>query len=299
MLLTDVPVEARILTEECFGPALCVGPFADEAEAIALANASSFALSSSVWTGNRVRGRRIAAQLSAGSCAVNDVIRTTANPYAAFGGNHLSGHGRYHGPEGLRAFSRMKTVMYASDRRTREINWFPFDSRTRRQLAKLLKFRHGSKGIAARLRRLLLPLLVSTILPTAHATTTRPETHLAIDVRLTNHAHGELAYLIFASRYGFPGDRAKAIRCGFLPIPDQAQRLRIETDLPPGTYAVSVYEDLNGNHKLDHSIIGIPNEPVGASGNPIGRFGPPRFDECSFRLSSDPQTIKITLVSGS
>ena len=262
--------------------------FDDEAEAIALANASPFALSSSVWTRNRARGRRIAARLSAGSCAVNDVIRTIANPYAAFGGNRLSGYGRYHGPEGLRAFSRVKTVMFASDRRKREINWFPFNSRTKRQLARLLKFRHGGKGIAARLRRPLLSLLVSTILSTAHAATTQALTHLAIDVGLTNHAHGELAYLIFASRYGFPGDREKAIRRGFLPIPDRAQQLRIETDLPPGTYAVSVYEDLNGNHKLDHNLIGIPNEPVGVSGNPIGRFGPPRFDECSFRLSSDP-----------
>lgn len=299
VLLTDVPVEARILTQESFGPALCVGRFDDEAEAIALANASPFALSSSVWTGNRARGRRIAARLSAGSCAVNDVIRTIANPYAAFGGNRLSGYGRYHGPEGLRAFSRVKTVMFASDRRKREINWFPFNSPTKRQLARLLKFRHGNKGIAASFRRLLLSLLVSTILPTAHAATTQALTHLAIDVGLTNHAHGELAYLIFASRYGFPGDRAKAIRRGFLPIPARAQQLRIETDLPPGTYAVSVYEDLNGNHKLDQNFIGIPNEPVGVSGNPIGRSGPPRFDECSFRLSSAPQTIKITLVSGS
>ena len=163
----------------------------------------------------------------------------------------------------------------------------------------LLKFRHGRKGAGASLRRLLLPLLVSMILSTAHAATTQSQTHLAIDVRLPSHARGELAYLIFASRYGFPGERAKAIRYGFLPIPERAQQLRIETDLAPGTYAVSVYEDLNGNHKLDHSIIGIPNEPVGASGNPIGRFGPPRFDECSFRLSSDAQTIQITLVSGS
>lgn len=214
VLLADVPVEAHILSEESFGPALCVGRFEDEAEAIALANSSSFALSASIWTGNRARGRRIAAQLSSGSCAVNDVIRTIANPYAAFGGNRLSGYGRYHGPEGLRAFSRVKTIMHASDRRTREINWFPFDSRTKRQLAALLKYRHGGKGITARLRRTLLPVLVSTIISTAHATNSA-ETHLAID------------------------------------------------------------------------------------GNPIGHSEPPRFEERSFRLKVDSQTIKITLVPGS
>ena len=53
VLLTDVPAEARILTEESFGPALIVKSFRDESEAIALANSSPFALSSSVWTRNK------------------------------------------------------------------------------------------------------------------------------------------------------------------------------------------------------------------------------------------------------
>ena len=75
--------------------------------------------------------------------------------------------------------------------------------------------------------------------------------------------------------------------------------MRIDTDLPPGTYAVSVYEDLNGNHKLDRNIVGIPREPVGASNNPPARMGPPRFNECSFRVGAVAQTITITLVRGS
>jgi acyl-CoA reductase-like NAD-dependent aldehyde dehydrogenase/uncharacterized protein (DUF2141 family) len=298
VLLSDVPDEASILTEESFGPVLCLAPFGDESEAITLANGSPFALSSSVWTRNRARSLRVAAQLSAGSCAVNDVIRTIANPYAPFGGNRLSGYGRYHGPEGLRAFSRVKTIMLASDRRTREINWFPLTSRTRRQLASLLRFRHGGTGFAARLTRVLLPLLIITTL-SVHAATFNEEKHLTIDVRLTEHAHGELAYLIFGSSSGFPGDRNKALRRGFLPIPDGAQHLRIETDLPPGTYAASVYEDLNGNQKLDRNVLGIPKEPVGASGEPSQRLAQPRFEDCSFRIGHAAQTITITLVHGS
>ena len=298
-LLTDVPAEARILTEESFGPVLCVAPFRDEAEAIALANASPFALGSSIWTHNQARARRVAAQLSAGSCSINDVIRNIANPYAAFGGNRLSGYGRYHGPEGLRSFSRIKTIMVASDRRTREINWFPFNSRTRHQLANLIRFRHGATGLLGRLSRLLLPLLVSAVLPLNLAAQSKTETHLTIDVHLTQQAHGELAYLVFASPSGFPGDRDKALRHGFLPIPSNAQHLRIDTDLPPGIYAVTVYEDLNSNHKLDHNLIGIPREPVGVSNNPPARFGPPHFDECSFHLGDTAQTITITLVRAS
>lgn len=296
MLLTGVPAQARILTEECFGPVLCAAPFTDEAQALTLANQSAFALSSSVWTRDRARARRIATQLSAGSCAVNDVIRVIANPHAAFGGNRLSGFGRYHGPEGLRALSRIRTIMLASDRCVREINWFPLAGRTRRQLAGLLRFRHGQTGLAARLNRILLPILLGAVFGTALPAQSKSETHLTVDVRLTSNAHGELAYLLFDSAAGFPGDRNRAFRHGFVPIPAGAQELRIDVDLPQGTYAVSVYEDLNGNHKLDHNLLGIPREPVGASNNPPAHLGPPRFDECSFRVGGAPQTISITLV---
>jgi acyl-CoA reductase-like NAD-dependent aldehyde dehydrogenase/uncharacterized protein (DUF2141 family) len=299
VLLTGVPAEARILSEESFAPALCIAPFSSEAEAIALANASSFALSSSVWTHDRARGRRVALQLSAGSCSVNDVIRVAANPHAAFGGNRLSGYGRYHGPEGLRAFSRIKTVLLASDRRVREINWFPFDDHTKVRLARLIRFRHASTGLIARLGRVIFPVLIAGVFSAVLVAQFPTETHLAIDVRLTPHAHGELAYLVFASPAGFPSDLDKAVRHGFLPIPGNAQRLTIETDLPPGTYAVSVYEDLNSNHKLDRNLIGIPREPVGVSNNPPGHFGPPRFAECSLHLGATTQTISINMVQAS
>jgi uncharacterized protein (DUF2141 family) len=186
--------------------------------------------------------------------------------------------------------------MLASDRRTREINWFPFNSRTRRQLASLIRFRHATTGLIGGLSRILLPLLLGTFLPVAFAAQPKPQTHLSMDVQLTRQAHGELAYLIFASASGFPGDRNKAIRHGFVPIPSNAKHLRIDTDLPPGTYAVSLYEDLNRNHKLDHNLIGIPREPVGVSNNPPAHFGPPNFDECSLLVGDISQTITITLV---
>lgn len=298
VLLTGVPVDARILTEECFGPVLCVTPFTSEDEALRLANQSAFGLSASVWTGDCARGRRIATQLSAGSCAVNDVIRVIANPYAPFGGNRLSGYGRYHGPEGLRAFCWIRTVMTAGDRRIREINWFPFESSTGRRLASLIRFRHGMSGWMGRILRIALPFLVCVALPVTLPPQPQPETRLSIRVQLSQNADGELAYLIFASHAGFPGDSHKAIRSGFLPIPPGTHSMEVKVDLPPDRYAVSVYEDLNENHKLDKGFLGIPHEPVGVSNNPPGRLGPPRFDDCSFFLGSKPKTILIRVVSG-
>lgn len=298
LLLTDVPAEARILTEESFGPALIVKPFRDELEAIALANSSPFALSSSVWTRNSARARRVAARMSAGSCAINDVIRVIANPYASFGGNGKSGYGRYHGPEGLRSFSRIKTVMHARDRRASQINWFPFSWRTRKQLTQLIRFRHGTESLLSQISRVLSLAALAAALCVQNAAQAPHTTHLSVDVQLTGDAHGELAYLVFGSASGFPGERDKALLHGFLPIPPHAERIKFDIDLPPGTYAVTVYEDLNGNHKLDHNSIGIPREPVGASNNPKGRFGPPRFSECAFRLGNSPQTIAINIVKG-
>lgn len=298
VLLADVPADAHLMTEESFGPALVVARFRDEAEAIALANASPFALSSSVWTRNGARAKRVARQLVAGSCAINDVIRVIANPYAPFGGNGRSGYGRYHGPEGLRTFSRIKTVMHASNRSARQMNWFPFTSRARTQLSQLIRIRHGMGGVLSQLIRALPCLLVVLLLPFVALAQTKHESCLTVDVHLTADARGDLAYLVFASDEGFPDDKAKAIRHGFVPIPGQAKELRFDLDLPPGKYAMSVYEDLNGNHKLDHNMIGIPREPVGASNNPKGRFGPPRFAECAFELGSAGETITVNIVKG-
>jgi len=298
VLLTSVPAAARILTEESFGPVLCVAPFGDERQALAMANESPFALSGSVWTRDRARAHRIALQLSAGSCAINDVIRVIANPRAPFGGNRLSGYGRYHGPEGLHAFSRVRTVMTANDRGRREINWFPFEVSTRRRLASLIRFRHGVSGLIDRITRTFLPLLVCAVLPLALPAQSTPGARLSIQVQLSRDAHGELAYLVFPSRSGFPGDSKKAIRHGFVAIPTGQQSMQVDLDLPPGVYAVSVYEDLNENHKLDKGFLGIPSEPVGVSNNPPTRMGPPRFEESSFRLGAGPLTIQIKVVSG-
>jgi len=61
---------------------------------------------------------------------------------------------------------------------------------------------------------------------------------------------------------------------------------------------VSVYEDLNGNHKLDHNIIGIPREPVGASNNPEGALWTTALRGLCFELGRTGATITINIVKG-
>lgn len=195
IVLTDVAQDSDLLVEETFGPVLCVLPFQNEEQAIALANSGPFALSASVWTGNRARGKRVSRALNTGTCAVNDVIRNIANPRASFGGNRRSGYGRYHGPQGLYAFSRIKSVMISGDRRKREVHWFPFSQSTMRSLRKLLDFRHGMRGLIGKISGVLFPLLICALCSTAGGR----QAHLKILVTPPPHSHEAVAYLVFPS----------------------------------------------------------------------------------------------------
>jgi uncharacterized protein (DUF2141 family) len=65
--------------------------------------------------------------------------------------------------------------------------------------------------------------------------------------------------------------------------------------LEPGEYAVSVYQDLNGNGQIDRSMFGIPKEPNGASNNAREKLGPPKFEQAKFKVGSADLTISLTL----
>lgn len=128
LVLRDVDHTMKIMTEETFGPVLPIMPFCTEAEATDLANDSIYGLNASVWSRDLKKARRVASRIVAGNCAINNVIVNIANPSTPFGGEKMSGFGRYHGPEGLYTFSRTKTVMVNRGLLKKEINWFPYRS---------------------------------------------------------------------------------------------------------------------------------------------------------------------------
>lgn len=66
-------------------------------------------------------------------------------------------------------------------------------------------------------------------------------------------------------------------------------------DLPLGTYAISVFQDLNDNEKLDKRMFGIPTEPYGFSGNGVKFSRAPTFSEASFQYSGKTE-LKIALI---
>jgi acyl-CoA reductase-like NAD-dependent aldehyde dehydrogenase len=110
-VLAPVAPGARVAREEVFGPIAAVIPFADEAEAIALANSTRYGLAATVFTGDRARARRVSAQLVAGTVWVNCFfVRDLAAP---FGGAGLSGIGREGGTWSFDFYSDVKNTVYA------------------------------------------------------------------------------------------------------------------------------------------------------------------------------------------
>lgn len=155
LVLTGVALDSMILQQEFLGPVVCIAPFSDQDEALRLANASPYALGASIWTDDSRQGRDLALKINAGACAVNDVIRNIGNPHGSFGGNGRSGYGRYHGEEGLRAFSRIRSIMVANRLRDPEAHWFPFSRSGYMRLRALIALRHGSGDLFTRCRQCL------------------------------------------------------------------------------------------------------------------------------------------------
>jgi succinate-semialdehyde dehydrogenase/glutarate-semialdehyde dehydrogenase len=97
--------------EELFGPVASILRVKDEAEAVKVANDTSFGLGGSVWTADSERGNRVARQLQVGAAFVNAIVRSDVR--LPFGGTKRSGFGRELAEHGIHEFMNIKSVYVA------------------------------------------------------------------------------------------------------------------------------------------------------------------------------------------
>jgi aldehyde dehydrogenase (NAD+) len=105
-----VPRDNALAVEEVFGPVLSALPFADEADAIALANGTDYGLLAAVWTENGGRQQRVAKAVHAGQVFIN-CYGAGGGVELPFGGTKRSGHGREKGFLALEEVSSTKTLV--------------------------------------------------------------------------------------------------------------------------------------------------------------------------------------------
>ena len=106
-VLVNVDNSMAVAQDEIFGPVLCVIPFADEDEAIQLANDTPYGLAAAVYTLDVARALRVSRALRAGNVGVNT---WTLQPHAPFGGMKQSGLGRENGRAGIMEYLDTKTT---------------------------------------------------------------------------------------------------------------------------------------------------------------------------------------------
>ena len=95
-------------SEELFGPVASVIRVKDDADAVRVANDTSFGLGASVWTMDKMQGETVARQIKAGACFVNAIVRSDVR--LPFGGTKSSGFGRELAEHGIHEFMNIKTV---------------------------------------------------------------------------------------------------------------------------------------------------------------------------------------------
>jgi betaine-aldehyde dehydrogenase len=110
--LVEATNKDRIAREEVFGPVAAVIPFADEAEAIRLANDTPYGLSGSIWTRDGARALRVARAIETGVLSVNS--NSSVRHSTPFGGFKQSGFGRELGMHALEGYSEVKNVYIAT-----------------------------------------------------------------------------------------------------------------------------------------------------------------------------------------
>jgi len=145
-----------------------------------------------------------------------------------------------------------------------------------------------------------IPILIAAALlaPLAATGEDATPTQGVLEISITNieNASGTLYIAILNSPAGWLESDSES-----KPFRDVTQAVSSTDDLlisieglPPGKYAISLFQDLDGDAEMDTNFIGFPKEPFGFSA-PMGKFGPPKYEEAVIDFSGEDTSVDVTL----
>ena len=102
-----------------------------------------------------------------------------------------------------------------------------------------------------------------------------------------------LALKVFDYPDGFVRDAGRFLGASIRA--DTGIRRAVFWSLPPGRYAVIVFQDANRDGRIDKNIVGVPTEAYGFSRNASGFLGPPSFDDAAVEMSDGSLSIQIDM----
>lgn len=105
---------------------------------------------------------------------------------------------------------------------------------------------------------------------------------------------GTLFMTVWDDEGRFLGDVRQAAARRKVPVSGPETTMVVE-GLSRGVYAVTAYQDENGNGELDRNFIGLPKEPTGVSNDARGKMGPPKFKAAAFELNGSGRVVPIRL----
>jgi uncharacterized protein (DUF2141 family) len=132
-------------------------------------------------------------------------------------------------------------------------------------------------------------ILTMAITSTAHASSSAT---LTVNTVEDSTRKGVVRIALWHGEAGFP--KGQPFRVASAAMTD-GKAAAVFHDLEPGDYAVSAFYDKNNDGKLDTNMVGKPTEPYGFSNDARGTFGPPKYQEARFTLTSTGQTITVHL----
>jgi uncharacterized protein (DUF2141 family) len=96
---------------------------------------------------------------------------------------------------------------------------------------------------------------------------------------------GKLYVWVYDKKDDWLSDRYRTQKSVAVAGNRQGDRMTVELLLPAGEYALSIFQDVNDDGKLERNFIGLPKEPAGLSNNLRPKFGPPKYKDAAFPVT--------------